>query len=55
MEGDRGVGKNVTNGSSVKGEEKRTKNRSLGDTSGKSRRVRAVVSDGDVLRAISEV
>jgi hypothetical protein len=45
----------VTNGCSVEGKEKRTKNRSLGNTSCKWSEIGAVISDGDVLRPVGKV
>jgi len=45
----------MTNGCSVEGKEKRTKNRSLGNTSCKWSGIGAVISDGDVLRPVGEV
>ena len=45
----------MTNGCSVEGKEKRTKNRSLGNTSCKWSATGAVISDGDVLRPVGKV
>ena len=45
----------MTNECSVEGKEKRTKKRSLGDTSCKWSGTGAVISDGDVLRPVDKV
>ena len=45
----------MTNGCGVKGKEKRTKNRSLWDSSDKWYGAGMVISDGDVLRTVGEV
>ena len=45
----------MTNGCSVKGKEKRTKNRSLLDSSAKWYGAGMVIYDGDVLRPVGEV
>ena len=45
----------MTNGFSEEGTEKRTKNRSMGNTSCKWSGIGAVISDGDVLRPVGKV
>ncbi len=45
----------MTNGCSVEGKEKRTKNRFLGNTSCKCSGIGAVITDGDVLRPVGKV
>ena len=55
MERDRRFGKNVANWCSVESEKKGAKDRSLRNTSEERNGVRSMITNGNILRAVSKV